>query len=901
MRGVPTACALTACAPTASGPGCSPTAYGLEGGRLRGMRVLVVDNFDSFTFNLVDYLARLGADVTVTPNTRPVPLGGFDAIVLSPGPGTPARPADIGFCASVLDKATVPVLGVCLGFQAMAHRLGADIVHAPEPVHGLVDAVTCEDDPLFCGIPARHEVVRYHSLVVDKLPANMRLLARTDDGLIMAARAVDRPWWGVQYHPESVCSEHGLRLMENFLALACSSLSDGYALEPRPAKPQLPALVCEERALGIDPVTAFEALGRKGALLEFEGTAIIAALPNDPTWVSDLAELDAAPTHRRPADCLASPGFYGYLGYEALADATSAPMHAPDTPAQRLFFAPRVVALRDGRVQLVSCKPEPAWAAAAWDALEHATPREHTFDPATIGALSCRDTATSYAGKIARAQELIREGETYEVCLTTALGAEDLGVDPVATYAALRSSIPAPMRSLLVLPEASVISVSPERFLKVESGVVTSEPIKGTRPRGHDAAADEELRRDLATNLKDRAENLMIVDLVRNDLTRVGVPGTIEVDPLFEVRSFTTVHQLVSTVRARLADGVTCTDLLKATFPGGSMTGAPKLRTMGIISSLEGTARGVYSGCIGFVGCDGDLDLAMTIRTLVVSGGRVSYGIGGAIVALSDPAAEWLEIIAKSAPFLRLSGQPFPGAQAFRFTGGALVPQAAVPDPLVIDSFLLVDGYVRALDRHEARFRAGCLAMGLGDPDDFLTAVPAALPRTGAWFPRLEASPESFALRLRPAPARRSSTRLGVTRATLAYPRVKGPNLQLLSTLKQPGCDDVLLVGEDGCVTEAATAALVMWDGDTLVSVDASRLDSVTESVLLDAARGRGVAVDKRKLHLEDLRGHEVWTLNALHGITPVTDIGRQPLPPADPARLSLWRGVLEGVAAAVS
>jgi para-aminobenzoate synthetase len=189
---------------------------------------------------------------------------------------------------------------------------------------------------------------------------------------------------------------------------------------------------------------------------------------------------------------------------------------------------------------------------------------------------------------------------------------------------------------------------------------VESKPIKGTRPR-ENGPADELLRADLATNPKDRSENLMIVDLVRNDLGRTAEVGSVHVPVLFDVESFASVHQLVSTVRATLAADRTAVECVRHAFPGGSMTGAPKIRTMALIDELEEGPRGVYSGAIGYFSLSGTADLSIVIRTAVVTPSSLSYGVGGAIVALSDPEAEFEETAVKATTVLRLLGADFPG------------------------------------------------------------------------------------------------------------------------------------------------------------------------------------------------------------------------------------------------
>jgi para-aminobenzoate synthetase len=280
---------------------------------------------------------------------------------------------------------------------------------------------------------------------------------------------------------------------------------------------------------------------------------------------------------------------------------------------------------------------------------------------ADVGPLRARHDRARYLDLIAACQEEIVAGESYEVCLTNQLTA-DGKLDPWPAYRRLRRANPEPFSALLRFGELSVLSVSPERFLRIApDGVAVSEPIKGTRPRGATAAADDALRADLAAADKDRAENLMIVDLVRNDLGSVATLDGVTVERLFAVETHPTVHQLVSTVRATLEPGRTAVDAVRAAFPGGSMTGAPKRRTMEIIDRLEGGPRGVYSGALGYFSLTGAADLSIVIRTLVVAPDRVEYGTGGAIVALSDASEEFAETTVKAAPLLRLLDRRFPG------------------------------------------------------------------------------------------------------------------------------------------------------------------------------------------------------------------------------------------------
>lgn len=276
-----------------------------------------------------------------------------------------------------------------------------------------------------------------------------------------------------------------------------------------------------------------------------------------------------------------------------------------------------------------------------------------------------------YSNAFHRIKHYIREGDCYQVNLAQRFDTRVEG-SLWQAYRMLRERNPAPFAAYMNTPYCQLLSCSPERFLQVNDGVVETRPIKGTRPRSRYPEEDARLAQELKHSQKDRAENIMIVDLLRNDLGKVCTPGTIRVPGLFEVESFATVHHLVSTVTGELGEGSDSLALLRACFPGGSITGAPKLRAMEIIEELEPHRRGVYCGSIGYAGFDGAMDTSIAIRTLVHSNGSLRFWAGGGIVADSELEAEYQETFDKVTAMLKLFdqlGMDYVGREDWRQSG----------------------------------------------------------------------------------------------------------------------------------------------------------------------------------------------------------------------------------------
>jgi aminodeoxychorismate synthase component I len=286
---------------------------------------------------------------------------------------------------------------------------------------------------------------------------------------------------------------------------------------------------------------------------------------------------------------------------------------------------------------------------------EFASYMQRTKEPKILSS-TLRHSPKKYLALIDKCKQHIASGDVYQLCLTNQILIEH-GADPLKTFLTLRQQNPAPYGSYIKAGNREIVSSSPEQFLKVTAdGEISSKPIKGTRPRSQVPVEDELLAKELRENQKEQAENLMIVDLMRNDLGRICEPGSVTVEKLFDVESYATVHQLVSTVTGTLQPGQNAVSALEACFPAGSMTGAPKIRAIEILDDLEAGPRGVYSGAIGYLGFDGSADLGMTIRTLVFEGKLATLGVGGGITIDSNPEQELQETMLKAEALLRTLG-----------------------------------------------------------------------------------------------------------------------------------------------------------------------------------------------------------------------------------------------------
>jgi para-aminobenzoate synthetase len=685
------------------------------------VKTLLVDNHDSYTYNVFHLLAAASGDEPMVVNNdavswRVLTRMDFDAIVLSPGPGHPSRWHDFGVCRDILRHSEVPVFGICLGHQGIGNLLEGTVNRAPMAMHGRLSRVMHEGKGLFKDVPQGFSVVRYHSLAITTPPGpEGHVVAWSEDGVVMGVEHTKRPIWGVQFHPESISTEYGLKIAQNFFELAA-----GYQ---RPQKPAGRATIAP-RATKPAPRTSPR---EQGGEMELRMRELEGAAPTEhvyerlfaehdpsfwldsadaPTWLAQCSymgttagadrcfvsyDVDSGEVlvnrggvekvehksifdylHRELGRIEVDPpegierglvgGYVGYLGYELKADCGSPNVHSSDMPDAAMMLANRVVAVdhTKGKTYLFAlCRGEDSeaelWLDAAEELVREAIaeppaerPLAPPIDPGGHVSFRSGRGRERYLADIAKSQAELLAGESYEVCLTDQFST-DASPEPFELYRQLRRANPSPFSAFLHFGENAIVSSSPERFISVDrQRQVMARPIKGTISRVEDAVEDAARVKELGEDEKTYAEHLMIVDLLRNDLGVVCDLESVEVPDLMVIEPYATVHQMVSTIVGRLEDGRSAVDCVRATFPGGSMTGAPKERTMEIIDGLEEEARGVYSGSVGYFGADGSTDLSIVIRTIVMRPGRTTIGAGGAIVMQSDPEEEFDEILLKA-------------------------------------------------------------------------------------------------------------------------------------------------------------------------------------------------------------------------------------------------------------
>ncbi|RCX17336.1 para-aminobenzoate synthetase [Fontibacillus phaseoli] len=708
------------------------------------MKILLVDNYDSYTYNLFQLIAQVnGEEPVVIKNDdlewEQLSKYDFDGVIISPGPGRPEVPRDFGVCESIILQSGVPVLGVCLGHQGIGHLYGARVTQMPDIMHGGISRVEHTGADLFLDIPQQFQAVRYHSLMVQDVPSDeLEITAWCEDNVIMGIRHRKLPVFGIQFHPESVCTEYGHRIIGNFIGITKKFWADNPKSCPEDKTPlEFLHLTEGKREKAIqernvdrsvqpvqilvrkinhfaDPEQVFTQWIHDRDVYSFwldssktdQGLARFSYMGNTSGRFSQTVKYEVSRKivtvtsrgittehrmtiyeylERQLARFTAEPevpfplngGFVGYLGYELKADSGGTMAYASKLQDGLLVLADRMVVFdHQEHCMYLLClafqhedEAEPgkmqdeSWLDEMDRRLRHidGKPVDRSSGTTFGKPPNCPDMLAfqlnrsypEYIEDIVNTQQFLRQGESYEINLTNELEVS-CAVDPLQLYLTLRQINPAPYSAYLSFGDVQVLCSSPECFIKADrEGGVQAKPIKGTSGRGATPDEDNELLRNLAVSAKNRAENLMITDLMRNDLGQVCEVGSVTVPKLMHIETYQTVHQMVTTVSGKLKKGNTAVSCIRTAFPGGSMTGAPKIRSMELIDVLEHRPRGIYSGSIGYFALNGSADFNIVIRTIVCHKGKLTIGVGGAITVLSDPEEEYDEMLLKARALIK--------------------------------------------------------------------------------------------------------------------------------------------------------------------------------------------------------------------------------------------------------
>ncbi|MHB1651367.1 MAG: aminodeoxychorismate synthase component I [Desulfitobacteriaceae bacterium] len=672
--------------------------------------IFILDNFDSFTYNLYQYFGELGEEVVVwrrdqctlsdITNLNP------ELIVISPGPCTPD---DSPLTLTIIEKfkGLIPILGVCLGHQAIGQVFGAMVVRAKIPMHGKISEINHDEKGVFSNLPNPLKVTRYHSLVLkpSTLPEEILVTAQTNEGEIMGIRHRDFPIEGVQFHPEAILTEAGHALLSNAVNNARQWLKDktaspwqirSFELSVLPYR-LLPAFRESQMPFFLDSGEDYPEIGRYSFLGAWPFLQVTAHRDATEIVWSESSYRDTHPLEGMDSlkilDTLlgrfyqtnATPfpfagGAVGFFSYDLKDELEQLPQQALDdleVPLWRLAWYDGIVIYdhQEGRYWLTACgmneegKCSTDLAGFRLDRLEEllkvfaetleplllAHPYQESYSPQPM-SIELSVSREKYLRDLQQVIDYIFAGDIYQANLTQRFSLPFVG-DPWRLYQDLHVHNPAPFAAFLPYNDFQVLCSSPERFLQINSaGKIETRPIKGTRPRGDSYQADIALAQELQNSLKDRAELTMIIDLERNDLGRISHYGSVSVKDLIRLERYPTVWHLVSTITGQVKENLKPSEVLAAVFPGGSITGAPKIRAMEIIEGLEPFKRGIYTGSIGYLGFDGAWDLNIVIRTILLKNRTAYLHAGGGIVADSVPENEYEEAIHKAQALFTVLG-----------------------------------------------------------------------------------------------------------------------------------------------------------------------------------------------------------------------------------------------------
>lgn len=690
------------------------------------MKVLLIDNYDSYSYNLFQLIAKITKIQPIVIKNNEIDFNellkiDFDCIVISPGPGTVENDKDFGLCSRVIKEIDCPILGVCLGHQGIYNVYGGKIRIADTLMHGRTSEIYHNGKNIFKDIPQGFLAVRYHSLICfGEVPQELQIIATTDDNIIMAIEHKTRPVYGVQFHPESICTEFGEKLLDNFIFKAKNYINnqnksgiknnsmtkycintiennkkyeykdrydffkkESYIIKTKQIHFKNDIQDIYKRVSSLDKYSVW--LDSSMILEEYSRYSIIGIgsglysylisynVNNNKTQVKtsentyeydiDIYNFLNKKLENTIIENLDeiefdfALGFMGYLGYELKNIGKVQIKHKSNYSDAKFIFIDQAIiidyATNNTYLMALSKDDNDMNLIEDLERLVNCNKKDnhksiHNSLDSNKLLLKLERNKDEYINDIIKCKEYIKHGESYEICLTNRLNGK-FNIDSLEYYKVLRKNNPAPYSSYINFIDEKIVCSSMERFLKIDNKKnIEAKPIKGTIKRGKNIIEDEENQYILKNDEKYRSENLMIVDLLRNDLGKCCEIGSINVPKLMCVEQYSTLHQLVSTVRGKIKDNISVIDCIRECFPGGSMTGAPKIRTMEIIDKIENSPRGIYSGAIGYISLSNSVDLNIVIRTAVIKDGSVEIGVGGAITAMSDHQEEFDEILLKS-------------------------------------------------------------------------------------------------------------------------------------------------------------------------------------------------------------------------------------------------------------
>lgn len=654
--------------------------------------ILVID-LHGFTTHILTQ--QLGAVHRVTAAELPaLTLAAYTHIIVTHGPDT----VDL---TQLTGLPQVPVLAIGAGYQHLAAAYGHTTVGAAQPVYGQTVAHQHTATGLFTGVAPQAPLVSYHPLrLLDLEIATFTAHAVDDANAVLAYRVNGTNHWGLHADPAALQSAQGNKIIDNFLALAPTNPAHSKPFSSRPSAVRHAAVFTRTVAGLLNTPATFRRLQQEASAAFWLDSAAADRGQGDTTlmgtnagplaetvrWDAETAQLEihqATTTYRTTGDILDyletntwqpirpvnMPGFtggwVGYLGYEAKQATVAEHLNRWQAPTPDAYWIRPQAFLRYDHHQeqttLFAIEDS-----QLLDALETALVFGAPAGPETPvqrpSAGQWRLSATEYADRVAQIQTMLHAGQAAGICLTDTFESGGYQGEGLALYERLRTHNPAPYAGYLRFntfgDAIEVLSASPEKFLGVDAtGVVESKPIKGTVARSSDPTKDAQIATRMATDPKFQSENLMITDLLRDDLAKVTIPGSVKVPKLMAVETFATVHQLVTTVTGQLRPEISAAAALRAVFPGGSMTGAPKLASLEALETLEAGPRGIYSGTMGWLGDNNTAEFNVIIRSMVIDNGVLTIGAGGAVVVDSQPVAEEQEKRLKAQALLDILGE----------------------------------------------------------------------------------------------------------------------------------------------------------------------------------------------------------------------------------------------------